>query len=468
MIALALFAIFLTAVGLALLTSHKGAIATTDRIHAIGLTETALEGTRGIRDRSFTELTTGPHGVRVGSGSLGMRWMFDGTSVRTVDGFSTSVTIESLSSSRVRATAATTWNHALGRSGSVVLATELHDWQSTKAIGSWTSPRLAGQYVASGTPLFNDVAVFGTYVFVSSETSSGGRGLYVFDVSNPASPTRIATAFDLGAAGGDMVIYGTTLYILTDSITQEIRAYDITSPTTFSSAALVATYNLAGSSRGRSLALSATTLLVGAAQDATEQELYTFDVSVPSAITLLGSTDDTGVVQAIAARGSYAYIASGVDTSELRVASIVSPASPQMPSGSGANLTDVLDGQAIAVTGTAAVLGRALGAAIDELAYYPLPVVSAMPSTPPGPWTLDTGGAVNGIEIDPGGRYAFAASNGTTKQLRVLDLRTWKTGTAERGYYTVASGNGRGLAYDAWNDRVYLVTNTGLLVILPS
>jgi hypothetical protein len=468
-LALAVFALFLAAVGMAMISSAKAGSAAADRSRGTSLTQAALGGVQNIRDVSFASLTPGTHGVRLGSGALGLRWVFEGSSIRTSDGFTTSVLIESLFSSHVRATATTAWNHGGGRSGSVILSQELTDWRAGKSIGNWATPTLKGTYVAPSTALFNDVALYGDYAFASSEISSGGRGLYVIDVSNPLLPTRVASAFDLGVAGRQLAVYGNTLYIVTGSSTQEIRAYNISSPSSFSSSDLIASYNIPGTARAQSVAIAGSRLIVGASYDASEKELYVFDISTPTAITLVGSQDTDGTLDAIALRGaSTLYFANSADVAELRVGDIVNPASPRMPSGSGYNLTDTLDGSAVAFSGTGVVLGRASSSSIEELILFDVQN-KTVPSSPPSPWYFNTGGTANGIETEPGGRYVFVASNGSSKQLRVVDLWRWETASApEKGYYTVAVGNGRGLAYDAWKDRVYLVTNTSFLVLEPN
>lgn len=466
LVALAMFAIFLAAVGVAMISSARSSASAGDRARGAMLTQAALGGVQNIRDVSFANLTAGSKGVRLGSGALGLRWIFDGSSIRTSDGYTTSVLIESLSSTRVRATARTWWNFGVGRSGSVVMSQELTDWKAGKVIGNWATPTLKGSYTAPSTALFNDVALYGNYAFASSEISSGGRGLYVMDVTSATAPTRVASAFDLGVAGRQLAVYGTTLYIVTGSSTQEIRAYDISSPATLSSSDLVASYNLPGTARGLSLAIVGSKLVVGASYDTTEKELYVFDISALSAITLQGSQDSDGSINSLAVRGANVlYAASSADIAELRIGDIVNPASPRLPSGSGYNLTDTLDGTAVAQTGTAAVLGRANSSSIEELVLFDVQAKS-VPTPPPGPWYFNIGGTVNGIEPEPGGRYVFMAANGTSKQLRVVDLWRWETASLpEKGYYTVAAGNGRGLAYDAWKDRVYLVTNTQFLVL---
>lgn len=459
LVGIALFAIFLTAVGGAMLASSQSSVSASDRVHAIMLSERALEGTRSIRDTGFANVTVGDHGVKLGSGALGTRWVFAGTSYTDAGRYKTVLNVSSVATGWVRMTATTTWKQAPGRSGSVVLTGELTDWRSLSSIGSWTSPQLQGSYTDAGTPLFNDVAIYGNYAFVSSEISAGGRGLYVFDISNPASPTRVASSFNLSAAGYELLVKGTTLYILTSDVNQEIRAYDISSPTALSASKLITSYDLPGSGRASAMALKGFYLFVGAGQDATQSELYSFDVSSSGSIILRHQVQDIAAVNGLALKGGFAYIASADNGTELRVADISDPELMKLYAGSGVNVTDVQDGLTVAVAGTSAVLGRAAGASIDELVLFSLEN-RVVPSGAPGPWLFEPGAVLNDVDIEPGARLAFAAAGSTTSQLRVMDIARWQNGaTALRGAYTFSTDAGRGVYYDAWSDKAYVATN---------
>ena len=465
----AVFGMFLAAVGLAFIASFQSRSGAGDRVRGVTLTEAAIEGARSMRDSSFAGLNVGDHGVRIGSGALGARWIFDGTKALTKDGYATTLTVSSLASDWLQLQARTTWNHGLSQSGSVTLTTELTDWRTAKTTGNWASPSVEGSYTDGGTPLFNSVVRSGNYAFVSSMISGGGKGLYVFDISNPAAPARVASPFDLGAAGYDMVINGSTLYIATGAASTEIQAFNIASPTSFSMSDRTATYDLPGSGRARSLVLNGTTLLAGATEDAVENEIYTFDVSSSSTIILDDSINVDGTVNDLALRKQrYMYIASSEDVAELRVGDINVPADIKLPSGSGYNLTDVQDALATAATGTSAIVGRTSGSAIEELVLFDLEK-GAAPTPPPGPWYYDVGGTVNAVSIAPGGQYAFLACAIGGKHLDIVNLRKLQWGqAAETASLTVASGLGRGILYDPWKDRVYLVTDKGFHIIRPS
>jgi hypothetical protein len=460
LLGIAIFALTVVGAYRILLLGQGGSIEGGDRIRATLLAERTIEAAKAIRDGSFSALTAGTHGIAVGSNG---KWTLSGSKLVTSDGFTTTLTVSSLESDWIRLMAVTSWNHGVNGSGSVALVAELTDWGASLG-GNWSSITLEGSYVDSGTPLFNDIAVYGNYAFVSSETSGGGVGLYVFDISNLASPSRVASTFDLGAPGYDVAVRGSRLYIAVGSVGDEIRVYDISSPTTLSSAHLVTSYNLPGSSRARAMLADGTRLYVGANESATggEDEFYVFDISSSGSILLQDSLDESGSVGDIAIRGTGAFLASSMDVSELRVVNITTPTNIFLIGGY--NLTDVQDGIAALAFGTGTIIGRVDGAAIDELVKFSVGK-SAVP-TSPGPWYREMGGNVNAAAVEPAECAGFFATTNTTKELQIVNV--YRTSLAELTSYDTDTGDGRGLLYDASRDRVYLLTNKALLIFKPA
>lgn len=463
LLGLAVFAIFMGGIGLTILLGQDTTVAGGDRIRAAALTEQALEGARNIRDDDFNRLTTGSHGIVINSSG---QWVMSGSAVRTTDGYRTFVTISTVSGGWLQVVARTDWKHGRGRSGSVLLTGEITNWRNAPNVGNWSSLTLEGGYTDAGTPLFNDIAVLGNYAYVSSETSAGGVGLYVFDISNLASPTRVSSAFFLGTAGYQLIAAGTTLYILTGDVNGELRAYDISAPTSLDGSDLLDDYNLPGSGLGASLTLDGTTLYVGARESgaASRDELYSFDVTNPSAISLRDSLNDTGTNADIALSGTSAYLASSMDSMELRLADVENPADLRIASGGGYNVTDVQDGNDIAVTGTSALLGRVNGSAIEELVLFDIGR-NPLPTSPPGPWYYEVGGGVHGLAMDPTECYAFLASDFDSEELQVVRIQDHAL--PEVSYYDAATGAGRGLLYEGIRDRVFLLTNRSVHIFRP-
>lgn len=464
LIGFALFALFLTAVGLTVLVSQQGTSSASNRSRAIALSQGALDGVRSMRNESWDSISAGVHGVTVQNGA----WVFSGTSVQTSDGFTTSVVLTAAETGRMTARATTTWDVPHSASGSVVLDTELTDWHTPKAVGNWASPQTVGSWSTTDNPLFNRVAVANDVAAVTSETSAGGAGLYLFDVSSPSSPQRIATSFMLGYAGHDLVIAGNTLFVITEDPVGELRVYDIEDAPSFSSASLVGSYDIPGSGRARSMMLRGSTLVVGAQTDGSEDEVYLFDVSAPYDPTLEGAFNVDADVPALDSIGATLFFATSDDTAELRIADITDPAAPSAPTGSGYNLTDTTDASVVAATGTSAVVGRLAGAFVEELVLFAVGSDSDDLVTP-GPWYWEVGDAVNGLSVDPSQHYAFAAATYAGREFSVVDLARWQRGlSAIVASIASTTGEGRGVFYDPADDRVYHVTRRTFSIFRPS
>ncbi len=485
LLGIVLFVIFVSAVAMTFIVAQDMTLNSGDTARANFLTEQALEVAASIRDKSFSSLSVGTHGF----GKQAGQWRFTGTATTSTGGFTTSLAVSSLAADAVRATATTVWTSRRGGTGTVTLIQDFVDWEKTVgAAGNCATLTTIGTAVETGTPLFNRAARQGETLFVTSETSAGGAGLYLFNLANEASPARLAASFHLGAGGHDLALVGSVLLVLTDDPAAEVKVYNVSTPSSFSASALLTSYNLPGSARGRSLLVQAigpaleTIVLVGAADDASEDQLLalrlhqTLDANglpVTASFELAGSRHDAGgAVTGLATVSPYlVYASDSMNTSELRTFSLAdngSAVTMAIATGTGANATDIQDGQAVAVAGTGALLGRANGAAIEELLLYPLSLTGA-PSASTGPWVHEIGGSVNGLAMDLPGSCAFAATGNPTKELIMLSPSVLKAGgSPERATYNATTGDGRGVTYDFANNRVYLLTNSALHIFRPA
>ena len=464
LIGLAVFSLIVMGVVVAMIGSLRGMLASGDRVHAIFLNQEAVEVARSIRDTSFAGLTTGKHGYKIGSDGL---WQFTGTGVVTTDGFTTSLTVDSLGAEDNRLTAVTTWKLGQNRSGSSTLLTELTDWRVAHPVGNWASVTLQGSYIDGGTPLFNAAATSTDYAFVTSDTSAGGKGLYVFDISNLASPQRAASSFDLGDPGYGVLLAGNFLYVVTGDANAEIKIYDASSPATLSSGNLTASINVPGNAKARAIALTAGTLFVAAQENTDDSEIFAYDTGDLSNITLKDSLDDPGSsMNGVALRSGYAYLPSSNDVSEIRVADVADPTQLALAPGEGYNMADTPDGTSAAVQGKYLLVGRNAGTVTEELGLFD---VGSNPVPTSAPWTDEVGANVNAVDADPTATYGFAATDNDTKELIVLNLANFAAGgQPEAASYNTSTGKGRGVHYSSPHDRVFLLTNKAFLILKPA
>lgn len=463
MLGIAIFSFFLSAVGVSLLAGQEGSISAGDRVRGVLAAQSALEASRGMRDAAFASVTAGAHGVGLNASGL---WAYSGT--QSMAGiYARDVTVSSLGSGWLGISARAAWAKGAGRAGTAALVTELTDWRTPGSIGNWASITQEGSYAPGGSPLFSKAAVAGTTLFVAGDSASGGAGLYALDISNAASPSRIAAGFSLGSAGYDLAVRGKRLYVLTGDSAAELKAYDIAVPANLSSSSLVATYDLPGASLGRSLAIDGTRLYVGAAASGAsgEYEFYEFSVANSGAIVLGRAMDDQGGVNGIAVTGTSAYLASTYDTGELRVVNISGTGALSLAAGNGYNLSDrTADGLGIAVTGTSALIGTQANAGIQEMVLFDTEG-AAVPVPPPGPWYHEGSGSLVGVAMDPTRCVAFLAAASGHKALQVVNMRN-KTSLPEIASYD-ATALGRGVYYDPVRDRAYLLTSSSVHIFRP-
>ncbi|MDD4628639.1 MAG: hypothetical protein PHE68_04585 [Candidatus Peribacteraceae bacterium] len=462
LIATGVFALFMGAISFALFYGQEGALKTGDRIRGVFLSEEALGAVRAIRDKGFADLLPGQHGTCIGADGA---WGFCGSESVTTDGYTTRLTLESLAADHVRATAETRWNFGMTRTGSVILTDEFTDWRVVKPIGNWARPVMRGSFVDDTVPLFNAVAVAGDYAFVTSEN---GAGLYVFDLTDPAHPARVAEGLSLGAAGYKLAVDGTTLYVCTAANGEEVQIFDISGPSSLSMDKRIATIDVPGDGRSRSIAIFGRTLFVGATESGTASEFYAYDVSNPYSVRLLGSLEDTGSYFDISLHDGYAYVADSDDSLELRVIDVFDPENLAFASGGGFNLTDVQDALTVAAVGDKVLVGRRNGDVIEELVLLDISR-GPVPFSPPGPWYQEVAANANGIVAEPGERFAFLASDNLSSELQVIDLQAFALG--QPPVIAVShpdKGGGRGITYDPLHDRVLLATDKALLLYVPT
>lgn len=524
MLGIALLVIFVGAFSIVLIYGEESTQTSGDRIRASEYTQQAIEVAVSLQDGNFSALKPGTYGIRFNETTS--QWTLSGSSTTFSGGYLTTLTLAIVDTRTVLATAKTTWNRIPNRPGSITLTHLLTKWQDTKPVGNWSTVTLSGSYVDAGTPLFNDIALRGTTLYITSEISSGGRGLYMFAVADATNPTVLNPGFTLGYAGYGIGIYGNMLYVLTSDAGAELKAYDITTP---SSPSLQTSFNLPGSGVAKTLFINGPRLYVGATglgpmsfrperlphtpllgfidraeaaftcfsstgstvpcassssssagaysslASPTGNDFFVFDISVPSEIRYRSSLYAQGV-NAIAVSGTSAYLASPLDTAELSVANIINPSSVVFATGSvngapngGYNLNDrTLNALAVAAVGSSALLGTEHSGATQEVVLFDVRI-RGVPVTPPGPWYYYASGSVVDTGIDATGCYGFVATTWKTEALQIIRIRNRSMQKMTTYAPPAPSDTGaRGMLYDPVRDVTYLVNQRGLYILRPA
>jgi len=460
LIAISLFSLFATASFLTLLTGQESSRTGSARVRGVYYTEQALEVGKSIRDSGWSDIATGRHGFTLSeTGS----WVFTGTSLSRY-GYRTYVLVTSKDANTKRVTTRSSWKLGRFRSGATVLSMEISNWRTNDGIGDWSDITQQGSVTFPTQLNFNDITVYKDYAYVTSEVGTAGDGLYIFDVSNPASPSRVSSSFSLPATAHKPAFYFNRLYVGVEEVSgDDIHAYNISNPTSLNgSTTTMATYDLpGGDGRALSLAVRKPYLFVGAKSDASEDEFYVFNLSTGSELNLVDSInlDSNPNVYDVFVRDDYAYLATDHSTAELIVLDISDPSS--VVTHSLFNAANSQDGNGARAFGTGFYIARATGAANE---FFLVTGSGGVPKASDS-YGANIGGNVNAMDMDPLGCYAFLATSNTTEELQIRNGRH-KT-VDEESTDNLTTGEARGIHYDLLEDRLYLATESGFYIYVP-
>ncbi|MBI4133381.1 hypothetical protein HY478_02085 [Candidatus Uhrbacteria bacterium] len=284
--------------------------------------EEGIEATRSIRDRSWSLLTAGAHGLSL----IGDTWNFVGTS-DSADGLTRTVTIAPRSINEQYVTSTVTWDIAPGRSRSLSVGTILSNWRNIivpTLSGDWQNPRSLGSIDLGPGNEGTSLAVRSKLVYMGAKASDKKKDdFYVINATNGEAPF-IAGQVDTGRGLNAVAISGSLAYVAQDFTSGQLQIINIAAP---SSPSLVSSFSVTGNGLGISVGVSGTTALLGT-PPTMNPELFLIDVSNPSSPSIVGSLEITGTVYDIAIQGSYAYLATSRDDRELMILDISDPTTP--------------------------------------------------------------------------------------------------------------------------------------------
>ncbi|MBP9850240.1 MAG: hypothetical protein KBC47_00950, partial [Candidatus Peribacteraceae bacterium] len=133
-IAIGIFALFLGGIGLSLILGERSTILSGDRTRATFLAEQQLEAVRQMRSENFSSVTTGDHGLTLNASG----WSWSGTLVKN-NGYTSWVTVTSKGADWLEVASRVTWDFGNTRSGSILMTTQLTNWQKIATVGNWAA-----------------------------------------------------------------------------------------------------------------------------------------------------------------------------------------------------------------------------------------------------------------------------------------------------------------------------------------
>lgn len=466
-LATAIFALLVTAFVGAYLYGEEATALAGNRARAVLLAEEGLEAAWNIRDSSYANLTIGTHGMVISSN----QWEFSGTSDTTDSLFTRQVVISSPTADRKEVTSTVTWQQTPSRTGSVTLTTQFTNWLGTK---KGTAPSLFGTLNLTAANSGNDntdaisVASQGNYVYVGRSTNPGNE-FFTIDVTDPASPS-ISGQLALGGDPNDIAVSGNYAYIASSDDSGELTVVDISTPTSPTSAA---TFNLTAANSGNAnsdglaVVIGKTDYVYLTRSTSGGKEFYVFDVSTPTAPSLVGLVDLNGDINEVAASGNYAYGASSDNSQEFQVIDVTTVSAPALATSLDLDEGDTTaDGFSITLGSNTVYIGR--DGSVGSPEFYIIDVTT--PTSPSITSSFDVGNNIlRSLDYSVSSNLVFFANNNpASDDYGTVDVST----PASPALLTSLNLDGvpNKLVYESSSDKVYIVSGSDsqeLQVVAP-
>lgn len=424
---------------------------------ASGYIQEGIEAVRSIRNRDWSELTNGTHGLSTNSGY----YVFAGTS-DSLDGgrFTRTITVEDvyrtgsltgdiaetgiLDAATKRITINVTWEVPAGltknidavffvtnvnqqswvqtltadfeagfensttmttnANGEVTLRAHNSDWENVESLYRFG-------LIGGGDRKAIYADPDSDLVFVLGDTDTGEE-FHILDMSDVSEnqPTVIA-AYEC-ASCNDFAVRNGYVYLVAHESGPGAEVLILSIPTL----STVGTINLPRSSSANGVDIQGTTLVVVRGYDTDEEEIVFYDVSDPSGPVYLGGADTEYLLDDVAYNGSYAFASGYDDTNEVTAVSQSTFSVIDTIDLSGTANTDGIDWFDSYV-----YVGKGNNSSGGEL--YKINVTD--PANMVLSAELEVGDSVNDVKIDTNGDYLVAATRYDTKNFFIVDIPTF-------------------------------------------
>jgi len=357
-----LFGIIATALISSVLTSLVSAKQGVEYVVATGYIQEGIEAVRSLRDQDWSLVTNGTHGLATESGT----YAFDGFS-DTLDGttYTRTITVEDvfrlgsirgdiapsgvLDTNTKKVTVNLMWDVLHGRTQNIDAVFYVYNWAVQAWIQTLTADFELGNInstsVAStldgevelmqtdadwlnlnsiaSLDMTGSTSVVAVSIDVTSDilytlsTSISGNDFQAIDISDMSSDElTVLGGFDANMCY-DFAIKGGYAYLACDQSGPGAEVIILSLP----SMTQIGSINLPEALSATSIDIETTTLVIGRNQGPLSQEVYFYNVSSPSTPVLLGSTE-TGVdVADVETNGTFAFVGTGSNSSEMMVIS---------------------------------------------------------------------------------------------------------------------------------------------------
>lgn len=295
-----------------------------------------VDAVRSIRDRSFSELIEGTHGLEWS----GSEWMISSSSSDARDIFTRQIAIAKGVSDNIKiATTTITWQTDELRQQTLEFVEELADWEtpsqssckSEQLSGNWANPYTVSTLDIGAGNEGTDLIAALPYIYMSGEASASAKpDIFVIDASNLSNPSMVAS-LDVGANGiHTLFLKGDYLYAASGNDNKELIIFDVSTPTNITE---VGSLNLSGSADAISVYVFENTAVIGRL-DTAANEIAFINVANPAGPTLIREDQSSGGdVNDFAATNDYLYVISKESATDILIYDIRSASNPILIGG---------------------------------------------------------------------------------------------------------------------------------------
>ncbi len=170
----------------------------------------------------------------------------------------------------------------------------------------------------------NDLVVVDNYAYmVTKENTGAGPELYIFDITNPSSPT-LTGSLDIKAPVNAIYVDQNRAYLATSLTSAELEVVDVSTKT---APKLLGSFDAPGVYDGLSVYAVGDHAYLGTKNNTapTGREFYVLDVHDPTNVTLAGSYEVGADVNTIVVTKDHAYLATANSNQEFMVLDVTTP-----------------------------------------------------------------------------------------------------------------------------------------------
>lgn len=437
LLAVSLFGIVVMSIISAIVYVRDSSVELERKENALQLAKQGIEAARDIRNRSFSDLIDGDHGIVLD----GDQYIFIGDS--DSEGLYTRViNISSNDQESKTIKVKVEWDSRIGNSRSVELSTILTNWKDLSII-PWQNPTISEQIDLDGTRLGRDIEVDAGNAYISRDPGVDDFALYTI-AGNATYGTFLADSHG-------MATYNGYLYILTSDPTGELLIADIQNPLLPSIANSV---DLSGTNIATSIAINDGIMAIGSQFDPQPgiDELMIYQLT-PSGFesnpNLISSLDLDAGIKDLTINEIAIYLASENDTQTLQTIDITDPATPILVQTGTDNYPGETDPSQIIYNENNLVI------ALNDGSIYTYDATSPLSPQISTKGTISVSGDLTGLDISAD--YIFIATDTLVDNFLILDLIDISNPTLISS--TELPIIPIDLAYNQTNNKVYILTN---------